>query len=319
MRTFVPHHPGGDVPAGWGLRRAARLDFPEPAALSRDPEHGERLRVYLTDLLRPYGLGLDDGAPARGGHSYADMAEELIRLAVPAGESVDLLVLAYRVPDITPGRATATYLSHVCPGVPMAFAVSDQGNAAAFTALRLIRAYARDAGTRRALLLVVEQPALPYDPGVPVAVPAVACGVALLFGERRPGERPVGLGPVTTRAGAGPRVLAAGAGELIGGGPAPVTVVLAAAPAARVPAFPGVRRLRTADAGRPFTGVWWELAGELARPDKAPRRLVLADHDARPRHLCLAVFDAGAQEGADAGADTGVDAGVGTAAGRSAR
>lgn len=314
MRVFVPHRADGEVPSGWGLRRTARLDFPDPSPLSRDSAHTERLRVYLTDLLRPYGLGLEPGAPARGGHSYGEMAEALIRLAVPAGESVDLLVLAYGVPDITPGRATTAYLSHVCPGTPMAFAVSDQGNAAAFTALRLIRAYARDGGMRRALLLVVEQPALPYEPGLPVAVPAVACGVALLFGERRPGERPARPGPVATHTGPAAPVLADEVTGMLGGGPEPVTVVLGAALAARRPALTGVRRLgalRTADAGRPFTGVWWELAGELARPDAAPRRLVLADDDGLPHGLCLAAFDAGADPGADMDADAGADAGAG--------
>jgi len=294
-RAFVPHRAGGEVPAAWGLRRAARLAFPAPAALAGDAAHTERLRVYLTDLLRPYGLGLDTDSPARGGQSYGEMAQALIGLAVPAGESVDLLVLAYGIPDITPGRATATYLSHVCPGGPLAFAVSDQGSAGAFTALRLIRAYAAgDGGMRRALLLVVEQGSLPYDPGVPAAVPAVARGVALLFGEREPGERRVDLGPVATYARSDPAALAARLAPL-GGGPEQVTVVLGAGLAAAAPRLAGAGRVRTAGAGRPGTGVWWELAGELAGPPPAaPRRLVLADHDEGLRRLSLAAFDVGA-------------------------
>ena len=55
------------------------------------------------------------------------MAEAVIARAVLPGEDVDLLVLAYAIPDITPGRATATYLSHICPGNPLAFAICDQG------------------------------------------------------------------------------------------------------------------------------------------------------------------------------------------------
>ncbi|GAA1172138.1 hypothetical protein F4556_006473 [Kitasatospora gansuensis] len=187
LRTFVPATVVDGPSVHWGIRRTVRLAFPEPAALADDPVHAERLRRYLTDLLRPYGRELDPG-PFRG-QSYGEMAEALIRATVPAGESVDLLVLAYSVPDLTPGRATASYLSHVCPGTPMAFAVSDHGSASAFTALRLVDAYARSGGLRRALLLVVEQDALPYDPGVPVTVPAESRGVALLFGEPLPGER----------------------------------------------------------------------------------------------------------------------------------
>ena len=89
------------------------------------------------------------------------MAEELIRSVVPPDEPVDVLVLAFAVPDARPGRATASYLSHVCPGEPLAFAICDQGSAAAFTGLRLIREYARTGGCARGLLLVVEQAILP--------------------------------------------------------------------------------------------------------------------------------------------------------------
>ena len=177
---------------GWGIRRVVRLSFPNPSALAHDPEHTARLSVYLTDLLRPYGLTLEPGAMSRsgrhGGQSYGEMAEALIAAAVPEGEQIDLLVMAYHVPDITPGRATTTYLSHICPGTPLSFAVSDQGAGVGLTALRLVQEYARTAGLRRALLLLVEQCALPYDPGVPVTVPSEDSGVALLFGDIRPAE-----------------------------------------------------------------------------------------------------------------------------------
>src|SRR5260221_10540095 len=205
MYSTVP--PRRDDPrepdVGWGVRRAVRLAFPDPASLTRDEAHTARLDVYLTDLLQPYGLALKPGALEPDGQSYGEMAEALIELAVPAAEGVDLLVLAYAIPDIAPGRATTTYLSHVCPGGPMAFAISDQGTAAAFTGLRLIREYARSGGLRKALLLVVEQAALPYDPAVPVAVPAGHTGVALLFGDSSADQgvpdRIAGLGPVEGR------------------------------------------------------------------------------------------------------------------------
>ncbi|MBN6548067.1 hypothetical protein ITX34_34070, partial [Streptomyces bryophytorum] len=186
MRTFVPHAAADEAPAGWGVRRAARLDFPGPAALAADPVHTERLRVYLTDLLHPYGLALDEAALARGGQSYAEMGEALIALALPPGESVDLLVLAYAVPDIAPGRATTTRLSHVCPGAPMAFAVTDQAATAPFTALRLIRAYASAPAMSRALLLIAEQPSVPYDAHLPRTLPHTASAVAFVLGPDSP-------------------------------------------------------------------------------------------------------------------------------------
>ncbi|WUH92907.1 hypothetical protein OG900_24210 [Streptomyces sp. NBC_00433] len=299
MRTFVPYGgPADEVPAGWGIRRAVRLAFPEPAALAADPVHTERLRVYLTDLLRPYGIALDAGASAGAGQAYGEMAEALIERAVPPGESVDLLVLAYSVPDIAPGRATTTRLSHVCPGNPMAFAVTDQGAAAPFTALRLIRAYA--GRLRRALLLVVEQPSLPYAPGVPVALPATSSGVAILLGPPTPGTPTTPLGPVTTgrasaaEAGAALSALVNGA-DAPADPAAPATVVLGSALAAQAPLLPAAHRVLTATAGRPTTGVWWELAAELSTPSGEPAPLLLADHDPLSGTLSVAALTAAAE------------------------
>ncbi|WP_051732311.1 hypothetical protein [Kitasatospora phosalacinea] len=204
VRALLPPVLPAAGPGAWGVRRAARLVFPEPSALAADPVHAARLRRYLADLLSPYGLPAPAGLPP-GGQSYGEMAEALVREVVPAGEEVDLLVLAHSVPDLAPGRATACRLAHVCPGGPLSFAVTGPDGTAAATALRLLTAYADTAGLRRALLLVVEQDWLPYDPGVPVAVPEVSRGVALLFGDPLPGERvvrPALTGPA--RPGTGP-------------------------------------------------------------------------------------------------------------------
>ncbi|HKT04656.1 MAG TPA: 2-hydroxy-acid oxidase, partial [Rugosimonospora sp.] len=143
------------------LRRAVARDFPGPAAVAAAPGHRAHLRGYLADLAAPYRVALrepmfDDAC----GQSYGEMAATLLAEVLPPDEAVDLLVLAFAVPDIRPGRSTATYLSHICPGRPLAFAICDQGAAAGFTGLRLILSYARDRERRRAVLLVVEQAAL---------------------------------------------------------------------------------------------------------------------------------------------------------------
>ena len=323
MYTTVP--PGvGDAAEPvdrWGIRRAVRLAFAGPSSLAQDQEHTARLDVYLTDLLQPHGLALNPGALAPRGQSYGEMAEALIELAVPAGEGVDLLVMAYAIPDISPGRATTTYLSHVCPGRPMAFAVSDEGTAAGFTGLRLIREYARTGGLRRALLLVVEQAWLAYDPGVPAAIPSGHSGVALLFGDGagegigeivgEPGDsrtatldasqmsgvtglpgvvgasEPVAtVGSVRVRAGAGERSPSA---EIEGLGEAQ-TVILGAVLKAEADALAGRAEVVLASAGRPYTGVWWELAGAL-EADSAGARIVIADADPDLGFLCTAAID----------------------------
>ena len=124
----------------------ARAVFTEQADAARHPAY----RAYLTDMVRPYGLAVDAEALGEGrGQSYGDMAGALIaEVAAAPDQPVDLLVLAFAVPDVEPWRCTTAHLSQLCPGSPMAFAVSDCGTTAAFTGLRLIRALAVGASPR---------------------------------------------------------------------------------------------------------------------------------------------------------------------------
>lgn len=141
------------------MRAFARF-FDGDSPLARDPVLGE----YLGDLVRPYGVGLRTELLAAGiGHSYGEMGEQLIRDSVADGQEVDLLVLAHAVPDVRPGRSTALYLSALCHGRPQAFAISEQGAAAAFTASRLAGEFLRGGDCRDALVLVLEQSVLHYD------------------------------------------------------------------------------------------------------------------------------------------------------------
>lgn len=239
------------------LLRAVRRTFTGPALPAGDATDAQRLEVYLTDMLGPYGLHPDPEALHRAaGQSYGEMAEWAIGALVGPADEVDLLVLAFAVPDITPGRATATYLSHVCPGTPLAFAICDQGRAAAFTGLRIVREY----GCRRALLVVVEQADLPYPVRPPVPLPTVHSVVALLLGSAdEPGHR---VTSIDIRADA--------------------SIDEARAAAREATILGGV------DTARPYTGVWWELAGAL---EQAPGRVVLADYDEQLRYLCTATVE----------------------------
>ncbi|WFE36207.1 hypothetical protein [Micromonospora sp. WMMD975] len=228
------------------------------------------------------------------------MAASLIPALVPDDEPVDLLVLAFAVHDALPGRATAAYLSHVCPGTPMSFALCDQGSAAAFTGLRI--AGAQPAG-RRSLVLAVEQSVLPYDPGV--AVPERHRAVALLLGggpavggDMAPGDGPAaGAGARVTalrqHADVGPDDVAGlAAAELrgLGAGRADVAVVLGAGLAG---VATGASPVTVVPPGQPMTGVWWAL---LDRLDEGPGRdgtVVAADYDPELRYLCLARSEGG--------------------------
>lgn len=247
----------------WGLQRAVARRFPHPAVRASDPVHIEQLEPYLAEMLEPYALRLTAGPGA--GQSYGEMAVALL-----PEEPVDVLVLAYDIPDIAPGRATAVYLSSVCPGDPMAFAVSDQGPAGAHTALRLLRDYARSGTYERALLVIAEQSLLPYDPGLPVRLPAAHVTVA------------VHLGPSTSEA-AVPRVLAdvdlADVPGLLGD-PGQATLILGAALA---DLDVKAEAVVLADPQQPMTGVWEALAGV-----EGP--VVLADYDPHLRYLCVSAF-----------------------------
>jgi hypothetical protein len=231
--------------------------------------------------------------PADAANSYGEMAEGLIGSAVPADEPADLLILAFSRHDPWPGRQTAAYLSHVTPGAPMAFALCDQGSAAAFSGLCVARAYAASAGVRRVLLIVVEQAALAYGP---VTVPPQHRGVAMLYSSCPADDSPLRarIAGVRQHPGVPPGdvagLAAADLGELMAGHQE-AGLVLSDALAA-VWAAPAAARVRVAPPGQPATGVWWELIDELAGDPGGPDLIVAADYDPGLRYLCLTAFAA---------------------------
>jgi hypothetical protein len=281
------------------LVRAVRGTFAGPAEFLADPANRARVGEYLADAARPYGREVpaalfgEPPSPALG-HSYGEMAGALIGPAVAGDEPVDLLVLAFSVHDLRPGRQTAAYLSHLTPGAPMAFAVCDQGSAAAFSGLRIARDYASSAGVRRALLIVAEQAALPYD--CPVPVPAEHRAVAMLYGGRGDGDQ---MEPAARVAGLrqhpgvtpdGVAALAAASLAELAAGHVEVSLVLGDALAAEW-AAPAAVQVRVAPPGQPSTGVWWALADELAGGAGGAGLLVAGDYDPGLGYLCLAAFE----------------------------
>jgi hypothetical protein len=279
-----------------GFVRAARRTFTGPTEFLADAGNRSRVAEYVADLVRPYKVELAADAFATpsspaAGPLYAEMAEDLIGSAVRADEPVDLLVLAFAVHDLRPGRQTAAYLSHLTPGAPLSFAICDQGAAAAFTGLRVACEYARSAGIRRALLVVVEQGGLPYD--CPVPLPAEHRGVAMLYtagavAAHVTGVRQLaGVAPGQAAAVAAAGLAALAAGQRVAG------LVLGAALAAVWP-DPGVERVRTAPPGQPSTGAWWSLLDEFAGAAPGQGLVVVADYEQDLGYVCLAGFDAAA-------------------------
>ncbi len=284
------------------LVRAVRRAFAGPARFLTDPGNRARAGEYLADMARPYArevpASLFSGPPSPAlGHSFGEMAEALIGPAVPPDEPVGLLILAFSSHDLRPSRQTAAYLSHVTPGAPMAFAICDQGSAAAFSGLRIAREYASSAGIRRALLIVVEQAALPYD--CPATVPSQHRGVAMLYGDCA--EPAVRVAGVRQHPGVPPgRVAGLAAADLsrLAAGHCEVGLVLGDALASVWPA-PAAGRVRVMPPGQPSTGVWWGLIDELAGDARHPGLLVAADYDPGLGYLCLTAFGTGPRPGYD--------------------
>ncbi len=280
-----------------GLRSRA---FEGRSQASLDPS----LRIYLADLAQPYGLSLREDMFNEGvGHFYGDMAAELIATMVTSSDPVDLLILAFAMHDVIPGRATAVKLSQVCPGEPMAFAVSDQGNGTAFTALRLAHEYLRTDGYERALLVIVEQAAVHYeiaDSAGPVDVPKVATAVAVLCdasGDTR--FEKVRQLPNVTPSTVADRLAAelsqivpppTGKGiantltALIMGNALATSIIDSAA--INLDVFDEIVRV---PAGRPCTGVWSALSHDLPRWSASGALAIVADYDPILHYLSLAV------------------------------
>ncbi|GAA1258974.1 hypothetical protein GCM10009665_56410 [Kitasatospora nipponensis] len=291
------HGPTGGAPLRLARALGLEPDGHSPAAL--DPD----LRVFLSDLVRPYGLDLDEEALRAGrGHAYAELGEALIRRLVAPHEPVDLLIQVFAAPDVQPGRAASVYLSSVCPGQPLAFALGDQGAAGTFSALRIAGEYLRSGDCRRALVLVAEQAELyyPRPPTAPWPDRHAVVGLLCEAGTRDdpgatappepearfrdhpdvPPERVAGL--LTTE-------LAELAEPAEPAGPTgPTGPVLLLGPGlAGVPAPPFAEVHRTR-AGSPYTGLWAKLARGLPRWQRQRRSVLLADYDAPLRYLSLA-------------------------------
>jgi hypothetical protein len=279
------------------LARAVGREFAGSSAKALDPD----MRVYLGDLVRPFGLPLREHLLDAGtGQAYADMAEELIRAAVDEDEPLDLLVLAFAMPDVQPGRFTSLHLGYVGPGDPLAFAICDQGAAAAFTALRIAREYTRSSDLSRALVLVVEQASLHYppmiEPGGPPALPDRHTGVALLCDGAGPAE----VAQIREHAAVEPESVR----DLLAAEFADVTE-LAALSGHRDRSIlvlgDGIARAETGGcaagrvvrppAGLPRTGIWLELARSFPEWSSDTDVIVLADYDRQLRTLCLCSFE----------------------------
>lgn len=286
-----------------GLSLGGRQAFDGTASGIRDG----LLESYLTDMLSQYGLVLrDDVDLQNSGHSYGQMGGSLIPSVLPSAgppgalteaepgqQPVDLLIFAFAVPDLAPGRSTAAYLARLCPGDPLAFTICDQGVAAPYTALRLLGAYGGTADCRRAALLVAEQATAFYDPPAQAELPTRNAAVLLVFEDRGDGGA-AGFGPVRQLRGVGPAAVADAVGAVVAelaAGQGDVTLITGnGLDSHPLPPLAAGRHV-AAPSGQPCTGAWWQLVGELRSPAATGQRVLIADYDAALEYVCVAAID----------------------------
>jgi hypothetical protein len=285
------------------IGRAERRVFGGRSDSPLDPE----LRRFVEDMVRPYGNALrEDLLAEANGHAYAVMAEALIETLVPPDRPVDLLVLASAIHDTQLARPSATYLSYICPGRPMAFAVCDQGSAGAHTALRLVRDQVGAGSRGRSLLVLVEQPVLHYEPtvldGPSHLAPRRPAAVAFLCDEYG-GAELLSVRQHSRVAPAAARELLAAEVSTLLCGPSvrdDVTIVLGEglASLAGDVAAQLTERVVRAPGGQPFTGAWWELAAAMDGLDglsdphgSGGGLVVLADYEPQLRYLSVTAVD----------------------------
>ncbi|MER7706752.1 hypothetical protein ABTX81_28130 [Kitasatospora sp. NPDC097605] len=267
------------MPAAPALTRVLTRYADGRSERSLDPD----LRVFVSDLVRPYGLALREDLLAEGvGHAYEELAAGLLAEALGPDEPADVLIQAFDSPDVRPGAPTSLALSRSCAGTPVALALCDQGTAGAFGALRAVDAYRRTGFARRAVVVLAEQTALHYEPAAPVTLPDRHCAVVLVC-EPAPGEELAVRQDTGADAESAAEEVRRQAKELGEG----AAVLLSAA--LEVPGLDAVR----APAGQPFTGVWSALAERLPAWRAERRPVLVADLDPRLGVLSTLTLRAG--------------------------
>lgn len=151
---------GGLIELPLRLADVRHRRFTEP----RSRVGGPAITRYFADLTASFGMALDEpervGPWRADGTTYAEMAAAMLtELGEP---DVDLVILATAAPDLDPWRSAATYANHALCERPLLFAVTEQGPAATYTALRLAGDLASRHGLTNALVLAMDQATLPY-------------------------------------------------------------------------------------------------------------------------------------------------------------
>lgn len=238
------------------------------------------------DLLDGFGVEFSESLLRAGPNiDFAELAEQsLARLARPAF-GVDLVIVAYGLPDLNSTRAVAAHLNKLLGGSATAFALSEQGLHAPFTALRIIEAFAARGRCRSACLFVLEQSTRPHWDSLVHGSGIRDTAALLVFGSGSgsgcgtgsgTGLRPGRVGYADGGA-AGLR-----AEVLARVGDAADETMVVAGPWVAGGVLDGLSHVHRVPGGSYATSVWRALAEHHVPWTRRFRRIVLCDHD--PRH-----------------------------------
>lgn len=137
--------------------------------------------AFMAGLLAEFDLPADSAQHARGdGNSFVQMGAELFEALDRPLPPLDVLVLAYHLPDLTAADVNACALVDLCDGETAGFSIADQGVGAPFTALRILRGL-RVTGALAgagAVLVLDQSTSLYHDPDTH-DVPITDCAVLL--------------------------------------------------------------------------------------------------------------------------------------------
>ncbi|GAB3971775.1 hypothetical protein GCM10029978_047590 [Actinoallomurus acanthiterrae] len=268
------------------LESATAVIAPKPRPYQDDPKS---LR-FFGDLLEPFDQRLDEERLRAGTQiSHRDLLDALL----PAGAALDpadLVIVAHGLPDLLPFAANASHLNLRFGEQAHSFAISGQGLAAPFTALRIIAAYQAAGKADRAAVAVLEQTTLPTPhPLVDAGGGLVDSGVLLVFARsgdlivERVRTLPSGaavLDDLRTFTESDPH------GTLVVCGPS-------GPGGAEDPGLPPGTTVQRAAPGAYSTSVWLELARAWRQWSGTYRRVVLTDVDPRTGDGHVAVLRCG--------------------------
>jgi hypothetical protein len=230
---------------------------------SQPPHYEPDIIEFNESVLAPHGLTFQPEWAGKGRNvTFLALAERLLRAVPDPLPAPGLLIVAYALPDPHAlERTLSAHLNYALGGGSMSFAVSEQGLAAPFTALRIADSYVRSGRCENAALFILEQVTFPYLMPFAQDTGLVDSGVLLVLG-------PAGEWGLTGAGPLGPAGVPAG----------PDVLVVAGSWLDLDPRLTGPK-LHRAPPSSYGTSVWLELARHYQDWAQDYRTLVVCDTD----------------------------------------